>query len=172
MPDSYPGAFAITFPNGPGVCFDPVRGGINYIWDGEFVDLRPRWRTKQGEPARPIGEVFYRESEWQPMRGGTPDGPADFEFRGYALHDGYPEFHYSVGGRDVRERLTTLADGTLVRKFHVGAGAAPLWIRFEPQPDAAVSVRGLERDGATGCFSSRAGGEFAIEIRRGKGVLP
>src|SRR5690606_20771913 len=62
MPESHPGSFAITFPSGPGVCFDPVRGGINYIWDGDFVDLRPRWLTKQGEPPRIFGQVFYRET--------------------------------------------------------------------------------------------------------------
>jgi hypothetical protein len=172
MPDSYPGAFAITFPNGPSVCLDPVRGGINYVWDGEFVDLRPRWLTKQGEPARPMGEIFYRERQWQPLRAGTPDGPEDFEFLGYAWEGGYPEFHYRVGGRDVRERLAASPDGGLIRRFHIGAGAAPLWIRLESQADAEVVVRGLERDGSAACFPSRERGEFAIEIRRRKGVSP
>ena len=172
MPESYPGAFAITFPNGPGVCLDPVRGGINYLWDGDFVDLRPRWLTKQGEPARPFGDVFYREKQWQPLRAGAPDSPPDLEFRGYALHDGYPEFHYTVGGREVRERLTASAGGGLVRHFRVGAGSAPLWFHLEPQADADVLLRGLERDGHVASFSSKEEGEFTIEIRRRRGVLP
>jgi hypothetical protein len=166
MPEAYPGAFAITFPNGPGVCLDPVRGGINYIWNGDFVDLRPRWITKQGEPARIAGEVYYREQQWQPLRGGAPGRESDFQFRGYTLHDGYPEFHYEIDGREVHERLTSASDGGLQRRFRVGAGTTPLWLTLEPQPDAEVTVSGLERDGNVATFSSAAGGEFTIEIRR------
>lgn len=173
MPDAHPGAFAITLPNGPGVCLDPVRGGINYIWDGDFVDLRPRWITKVGEPARIFGEIFYRETGWQPLRAGAPGGEPDFRFRGYTLDEGLPEFHYEVGGRVVRERLASVAGGAgLVRRFRVGPGAVSLWLTLEPQPEAEVTVRGLERDGSLATFAQPAGGEFTIEIRRKPAVRP
>lgn len=174
MPESYPGSFAITFPNGPGVCFDPVRGGINYVWDGDFVDLRPRWLTKQGEPPRIFGEVFYREKAWQPLRGGAPDGAAEFQFRGYALQDGGPEFHYLVNGREVHETLRANGDGSgIVRQFRVGPGPRPLWVNLEPQPGADVVLHGLERDGAAAVFPATSAGGFRIEIRRrAGGVAP
>ena len=166
MPESYPGAFAITLPEGPGVCLDLVRGGINYIWAGDFVDLRPRWITKQGEPARIFGPVHYREREWQPFRAGSPDAAPDFEFQGYVIRNGTPEFHYRIGGRDVFE---TFSAGTgphsLVRRFRVAAGTTTLWLRLEPQTDAELVLHGLERDGNVASFSSRAAGEFTIEIR-------
>jgi hypothetical protein len=166
MPESYPGAFAITLPNGPGVCLDPVRGGINYLWNGDFVDLRPRWITKQGEPARIFGPIFYREKEWHPFRSGSPNAEPDFRFLGYTLHDGLPEFHYQIGGRDVHETLSPGREATtLLRRFRVGPGAAPLWLNLEPQPDAEVLVRGLDHDGNLASFTSSAGGEFTIEIR-------
>ena len=171
MPDSYPGAFAITLPNGPGVCLDPVRGGINFIWDGDFVDLRPRWLTKVGEPARVFGDVFYRETQWQPLRGGAPDAAPDFHLRGYTLRDGQVEFHYEIAGREVHERLSAGADGGLVRTFRVGPGRAALWLQLEPQPTAEVTVRGLSRDGDLASFTSTAAGEFAVEVRR-KAVVP
>ena len=167
MPDSFPGAFAITLPNGPSVCLDPVRGGINYIWDGDFVDLRPRWITKQGEPARIFGEIFYREKEWQPLRAGRPGGATELQFRGYILRDGYPEFQYEVGGRQISERITPGRDGSgIQRRFRVGPGSTPLWISLEPQTTAEVAVTGLERDGSLATFSAPTGGEFTIEIRR------
>lgn len=173
MPDSYPGAFAITLPNGPSLCLDPVRGGINYVWDGDFIDLRPRWITKQGEPARLFGEVFYEEKEWQPFRAGTPNAASALRFRGYTMSAGIPEFHYEIGGRDVYETFTPgSSPGSLLRTFRVGPGTAPLWLSLEPQTKSEVIVRGLERDGPLASFSSPAGGEFTIEIRRKASLTP
>ncbi|MBI4626961.1 MAG: hypothetical protein HY736_27535 [Verrucomicrobia bacterium] len=170
MPDAHPGSFAITLPNGPSVCLDPVRGGINYIWDGDFVDLRPRWLTKQGAPAGIFGEVFYREKTWQPLRLGAPNREPDFHFRGYTLRDGLPEFHYLIDGRDVYETIGPGKDGAgVLRRFRVGPGAGPLWLNLEPQPGAEISLRGLERDGDRVCFPSSATGEFTIEIHRKTG---
>ncbi|MFM7748924.1 MAG: hypothetical protein ACKPB0_00730, partial [Opitutaceae bacterium] len=101
LPESHPGAFAITFPEGVGVCLDPVRGGVNFAWEGDFVDLRPRWLTKQGAPARIFGPAFYTEKTWQPLRAGAPGANSSWRFRGYALRDGAPEFRYAVAGREV-----------------------------------------------------------------------
>ena len=173
MPEATPGSFAITLPNGPGLCLDPVRGGINYVWDGDFVDLRPRWITKEGAPARIFGDIFYREKAWQPMRAGAPGNPPDLQFRGYVLRDGVPEFHYVIGGRDVFETFASGREpGDLLRRFRVGPGTSPLWITLEPQANAEVVVSGLERDGARAVFTATAGGEFTLEIRRRKGVTP
>jgi hypothetical protein len=170
MPEATPGSFAITLPGGPGICLDPVRGGINYVWDGDFVDLRPRWITKEGAPARIFGGVFYREKEWQPLRAGAPGGPPDFQFRGYVLRDGVPEFHYVIGGRDVFETFAPGREpGDVLRRFRVGPGSPPLWVNLEPQTDSDVVVNGLERDGARAVFAATAGGEFTLEIRRRKG---
>ncbi|MSU49363.1 MAG: hypothetical protein EXS37_09805 [Opitutus sp.] len=170
MPDSYPGAIAIAFPNGPGVCLDPVRGGINYIWDGDFVDLRPRWLTKQGAPARIFGETFYREKLWQPLRLGAPGSEPNFHFRGYTLKADGPEFHYEIDGRDVFETIRALEDGKgIARHFRVSPGKQALWVNLEAQPGADVVARGVERDGNTCCFPSHAAGEFTIEIRRKTG---
>jgi hypothetical protein len=154
------------------VCFDPVRGGISYVWNGDFVDLRPRWLTKQGELARIFGDVFYREETFQPWRAGAPDGEPRFRFRGYTLHPQYPEFHYEIGGREVHEILTTTPEGGLLRRFRIGAGSTPLWLHLEPQPWADISVQGIERDGDVACFAATAPGEFTMEIRRKTVVAP
>jgi hypothetical protein len=167
MPESYPGAFAITFPEGVGVCLDPVRGGVNFAWEGDFVDLRPRWLTKQGAPARILGSVFYVEKAWQPLRAGSPGSGEGPRFRGYTLRDGVPEFHHEVGGRSVHETLRALPNGEgFVREFQVGAGNTPLWLTLEEQTGASVTVAGASCDGATVGFTSTSAGRFSVTIRR------
>lgn len=167
MPESRPGSFAIAFPEGIGVCLDPVRGGVNFAWEGDFVDLRPRWLTKQGAPARIFGPVFYQEKTWQPLRAGSPGSGDVARFRGYALREGAPEFHHEVGGRTVRETLRALPDGGgFVREFEVGTGNSPLWLSLEEQTGASVTVEGASRDGASVGFTSTSAGSFRVTVRR------
>jgi hypothetical protein len=52
-----------------------------------------------------------------------------------------------------------------VRQFRVAPGATTLWLRLEPQTNAEIVLRGLERDGNVASFPSHAAGEFTIEIR-------
>jgi hypothetical protein len=118
------------------------------------------------EPARIFGDVFYREKDWQPLRAAGAGETSALRFRGYTLAGGYPEFHYEVGGREVYERLTPGEDGGLRRSFRVEAGVAPLSITLEPQAEATVTLRGLQRDGNIATFASRTAGEFTIEIHR------
>lgn len=167
LPESHPGAFAITFPEGVGVCLDPVRGGVNFAWEGDFVDLRPRWLTKQGAPARIFGPAFYTEKAWQPLRAGAPGANSSWRFLGYALRDGAPEFRYTVAGREVAETLRALPDGTgFTRSFTVAAGQAPLWLNLEEQSLSEVRVEGAVRDGNAVAFTSADSGVFKITVRR------
>lgn len=174
LPESHPGAFAVTFPEGVGVCLDPVRGGVNFAWEGDFVDLRPRWLTKQGAPARIFGPVFYTEKTWQPLRAGAPGADSTWRFKGYVLRDGIPEFRYEVSGREVTETLRALPDGAgFTRSFTVAAGKEPLWLSLEEQRNAELIVEGAAHDGNTVAFTSPDSGGFKITVRRrGAVVVP
>ncbi|MEY3608058.1 MAG: hypothetical protein RLZZ447_846 [Verrucomicrobiota bacterium] len=172
MPDAHPGSFALTFPEGVGVNLDPVRGGINFLWAGEFADLRPRWLTKQGAPARLDGPVWYRESTepvWQTAAGGPA---ATWRFRGHATRAGAPEFDYEVAGRLVRERVAARPDGRgLIRQFTVGPGQQPLWLRLAPQAGVRIEVTGARREGEHAGFTAEAGGEFTVRLLRMDGEV-
>lgn len=173
MPESHPGAFAITFPEGVGVCLDPVRGGVNFAWEGDFVDLRPRWLTKQGAPARIFGEVFYSEKAWQPLRTGAPGAAPAWRFLGLTWREGTPEFRYSVASREITESLRALADGSgFTRTFTVTAGQAPLWLNLEEQSLSEVSVEGAVRDGNAVAFTAADSGVFKITVRRRGAAVP
>ena len=170
LPDAHPGSFALTFPEGVGACLDPVRGGLNYLWAGEFADLRPRWLTKQGAPARIDGPIWYRESAepaWRSQPGGIA---AAWQFRGHAEREGAPEFHYLVAGRAVTERLVATPDGrSLVRRFQVGPGASPVWLRLAPQAGVLIEVSGARHKADHAGFSGEAAGEFTVRLRRTDG---
>ncbi|MFZ9838843.1 MAG: hypothetical protein ACO3JJ_09955 [Opitutaceae bacterium] len=173
LPDAHPGSFALTLPEGVGACLDPVRGGLNYLWAGEFADLRPRWLTKQGAPARLDGPVWYRESAepaWRRQPGGAA---AAWQFRGHTEREGAPEFHSLVAGRTVTERLTAAPDGrSLLRRFQVGPGASPLWLRLVPQAGVVIEVSGARREADHAGFVGEAAGEFTVRLRRTDGEAP
>jgi hypothetical protein len=180
MADSFPGALAICFPGGPSLCFDTVRGGINYIWDGDFVDLRHWWTGRHGDPlrsfaARISGDVFYREGSMSPaFHLGSSDDQTVYHFRGYRLKkDGYPELSYTVGGRGVTEELHPVGDGIGVEcTFTVEAGPRPLWIRLPAGSKAGIGVSGAVLDGDFVRFDATDAGTFAVTFRGKEGLAP
>lgn len=166
LPEAHPGAFAVTFPQGPGLCYDPVRGGMNYIWDGGFADLRPRWITKRGSPVAFAGDVFYREQTEFSLRSDRGRLP-EYQFLGYKMAAGFPEFRFRLDGREIRETLKPSPRGTgVVRHFQV-EGDAPLWLRLDEQPDAEIQVTGaIRQEGWIHYPGEAGGGEFTVVIRR------
>ncbi len=128
--DAAPSSFAIGLPGGVSFCFDPVRGGVSYVWKGGFVDLTPA-RPGPGKFINPVklqGPVVYQETGSAPLRRGDPARPPVVEFNGYTLRDDAVEFRYTLDGVAVREEIRARADGAaLIRRFHVGAAADAKW---------------------------------------------
>jgi type 1 glutamine amidotransferase len=180
MPDAFPGALAVCFPGGPSLCYDTVRGGIDYIWTGDYVDLHPWWTARHGEPLRAFtarfwGEVFYRDKVTATaVHIGTKATFAPYHFLGYRLSkSGNPQISYSVDGRKVTEDLAAVGDGLgVVRTIHVSAGPGPLWLRVNGRTNAMISLSGAERDGDLVRFDSASEGEFTVTIRKGEGEVP
>jgi hypothetical protein len=128
--DASPSSFAIGLPGGVNICFDPVRGGVSYIWKGGFVDLTPA-RPGTGKfihPVKLLGPVVYQETGFAPLRRGDPTRPPVVEFTGYTLRDDTVEFRYTIDGVPVREELRARADGSaLTRRFKIEGGADATW---------------------------------------------
>jgi hypothetical protein len=128
--DASPSSFAIGLPGGVNFCFDPVRGGVNYVWKGGFVDLAPA-RPGPGKfisAVKLLGPVVYQESGVAPLRRGDPARAPTVEFTGYSLRDDAIEFRYNVDGTAVREELRANTDGSaLIRRFHVEGGGDAKW---------------------------------------------
>ncbi len=127
-----PSSFAVALPGGVNFCFDPVRGGVSYVWTGGFVDLEPM-RPGPGKFIRPAGlggPLVHREEGPAPLRRGDPAKVPEVIFTGYALRDDAIEFRYTVDGAAVLEEVRVkLGGGALVRVFHFPAGNDTRWWR-------------------------------------------
>src|SRR5688572_2556404 len=111
MPDCGPSSFAVALRSDLGFSFDPGRGGVNYVWQGEFVDLAPTWRAKINKPAEIKGAIVYRESARYPLRLGARTNEPKFEFKGYILLPDAVEFHYLLDDVFVREEIRATPHG-------------------------------------------------------------
>jgi hypothetical protein len=153
LPDAGPSSFAIALPGGVNFCFDPVRGGVSYVWTGNFVDLAPM-RPGTGKfikPANLLGPVVYREAGAIPLRRGDPTRVPTFKFSGYTLRDNAVEFRYTIDGTPVREEIRARpGGGGLERHFQFEGGADAKWWHVV--------------DGKPATELKRAGDSFVLEI--------
>ncbi|MBI4626465.1 MAG: hypothetical protein HY736_25005 [Verrucomicrobia bacterium] len=165
MPECGPSSFAVALGPSLGLSYDPGRGGVNYVWQGEFVDLDPTWRTKINKPAELRGTIVYRESVRYPLRLGGTGRPPRFEFRGYVLLPGAVEFHYLLDGVFVREEIRASASGRgLVRRFQVDDPAGPWSYAIDPQPKVNVSSpEGAWNEARTALTAPRSR-EFSLHL--------
>ncbi len=143
LPEAHAGSFAFGLPGGVNVCYDPVRGGVNYIWTGGFIDLTNiRPVNKLIKAADLLGPVVHREAGPAPLRRGDAARVPVLEFAGYTLRPGAVELRYTVDGVPVREELRAAPDGrALVRTFRFDRTGADSrwWFVVDGQPPRAVT---------------------------------
>ena len=142
LPDAHAGSFAFGLPGGVNVCYDPVRGGVNYVWTGGFIDLtNVRPINKLIKAAALLGPVVYRESGSLPLRRGDATRAPVVEFKGYTLRDSAVELRYTVDGVPVAEELRAAPDRrALLRTFRFDRTAADAqwWFVVEGRPAQAI----------------------------------
>lgn len=158
LPDARAGSFAFGLPGGVNICYDPVRGGVNYAWTGGFLDIADvRPVNKLIKAAKVLGPVVYRETGASPLRRGDAAREPVVEFKGYTLRDSAVELRYTVDGAPVAETLSALPNAAgFKRTFRFDrAGADAKWLYvIAGQPATA-----LTRDAA---------GTFTLETLFGK----
>jgi hypothetical protein len=166
MPEAGPSSFAVGLGKEFGFCYDPGRGGINYIWSGAFVDLSPTWQGKINKPATIRGEIIYRETGGVPLRLNRPTAAPNYTFRGYAYIPGGIEFHYSIDGIAVREEITPTTDPVgILRRFHL-SDRCEEWQLTVPPGSKVFSAEG-KWDPAVQAFVGRGTREFSVRIDLG-----
>lgn len=133
MPETSTRAIAVGLPGGVSYVFDAGRGRLAYAWSGDFLDVRPVWTNRGGDPAIVLGTRFWQAPSFFPWAVSDGDGYPDWEelardpalvdplpgeslppqprriwFRGYSVDArGYPSFRVEwVADRGDRFQIT------------------------------------------------------------------
>lgn len=155
------------FPNGVSFCYDPVRGGLSYVWQGGFADLTPAWPEvgKFVKPVKLLGQIVYRESGMSPLRRGDPSRPPAVHFMGYRLLGQAVEFRYTVDGVAVREEISAATGRQLVRRFRIDENDSDArWWYVPGTIDGQLSSPALERENNGFLLEAGQAREFVLEI--------
>jgi hypothetical protein len=140
MPDAGPAAIAVSLPNQLSYCWDAGSCRLRYAWQGEFLDPKDYFDKKAEKYAKIMGTIFYRDKTTYPLKFSTDKNPV-VDFKGYKLIDRYPEFHYTIDGRDVYELIKPKEDGSgLIRSFKVPEATQPLYFVFDNNDGAEYTT--------------------------------
>ncbi len=110
-----PAAIGVNFGEALSYCWDTVECRLMYVWTGDFLDMSVYWGSGAGGGRkgfdyvpRMLGNLRFKTQGTHPVNANfnpAQPNPAP-RFRGYRMIDGKPEFHYTVGGLSVRERIS------------------------------------------------------------------
>jgi hypothetical protein len=168
LPNARPSAMAIGFTDGVNCCYDPVRGGLSYAWEGGFIDLesvRPGM-GKAIKPAKLLGPLRYEESGDAPLRHGDPTHVPKIAFKGYRLLRDAIELTYELDGVRVQELVAPRPDGRgIVRTLHPdpAAGGGAWWYLPGATKGGELRAPGGRPDAGGYRFEGESGG-FTLEI--------
>ncbi|RAJ92589.1 azurin [Larkinella arboricola] len=133
MPDASPAAIAVSLPHDVSYCWDAGTCRLRYAWEGGFLDQTKLWPGKGDTEAKLVGTVFFRDKTAYPIQIGADKQTPAVDFKGYQLIDRYPEFHYTVDGVDVYERIQAKGDASgLVRTFKIPKAEKTILFITEP----------------------------------------
>ncbi len=143
MPEATPAAIAVGLPGGLSYCFDAGSRRLLYAWRGGFLNLEATLQKKTGDDGFTLtpqipGTRFFRSTRF-PFRLADSGRLPETRFKGYRLRDGVPEFHYSVGGAEVFERIRPGATEDGLRwEFRIEGVQVPL--RFDAGVEGPVRI--------------------------------
>lgn len=170
LPESGPASIAVGFEDGESYDFDAGDAYLRYAWSGGFVDNVRHWVGNGNAYTDLKGEVYYRSSVGFPLRVGSRQDAEKVKFLGYRLVEGgLPEFHYTVDGADVREKVTRRPGGKgLVRTFTIQT-TEPVRFLTGPNDGATLQSSAGRWSGGTLELTAAQAKQFTITMVPGAG---
>ncbi len=71
-------AIAVGYPGGVSASFDAHNCRLTYAWSGQFLDARPVWDGRGGNPAKLMGAKFWTAPPGCPIAASSSSEPPDF----------------------------------------------------------------------------------------------
>jgi mono/diheme cytochrome c family protein len=131
---------SVGLPGRINYTFDAEHVMFRTAWRGGFLDMSGDWDGRGGNPVRILGQRFYSQAI-APLRIGDADKDSPRVFKGYELKEKIPTFIYTVGGVEVRERITALENGVgIVRTFELDPGNKTVYFEATDQAEATISI--------------------------------
>jgi mono/diheme cytochrome c family protein len=131
---------SVGLPEMMNYTFDADHVMFREAWSGPFLDMTGDWNDRGGNPVRILGQRFYSQAA-NPIHIGSPDSDEPRVFKAYELKDKIPTFTYTVGGVEVRERITAMENGVgIVRNFEVDSNDKPVYFTAVDDPGTTLSI--------------------------------
>ncbi|MBA3938572.1 MAG: hypothetical protein H0X38_14025 [Planctomycetes bacterium] len=172
MPEAGPAALAIALPGELNCCWDAGACRLRYVWTGGFVDNHAYWKGNGNGKAKLLGTRTFTADDGAPLRFAAGAVP-QVRFRGYALVQRYPEFHYELDGATVAETLREAEGGKVLTQHYVVTTDKPLL--YVVAKDAAArfsSSAGDFADGVLHITPAAGTAVFTITLRAGAETKP
>jgi len=139
MPEAGPAAIAVALRGGQNFCWDAGECRLRYAWQGAFVDGNDHWLSNGLKRAVVSATPWWRASRGGfPWRlGGAVEAAPAVKFLGYATDADGPEFHYTINGVEIFEKIAPRSDAPgLSLRLRVRAAAGPVFYRALGEPGA------------------------------------
>jgi uncharacterized cupredoxin-like copper-binding protein len=138
MRDSGPASIAVALPGGQNYCWDAGTCRLRYAWRGSFVNPEPHWRGNGDAFAEVKGTIYYRPGVFPLRFGDVKKVPTELRFRGFNVVEKCPEFHYNVGGVEVRELIKPAHHGGIEATYTISGNKSVVF--FVTEQGAGVEV--------------------------------
>lgn len=132
MRDSGPASIAVALPGGQSYCWDAGACRLRYAWRGGFVDPTPYWKGNGDAFAEVQGTIYYRPTAFPLRFGDAKKVSTEVRFRGFNVVEKYPQFHYNVGGVEVRELIKPAHHGGIEATYQLTGAKGTVYFVVEP----------------------------------------
>lgn len=124
-------SIAVHLPNQLSYCWDTELCQLRYAWEGEFLDNSDLWHGHKNAYAKILGTIFFRDQVISPIRFMDAETAPSVVYKGYNIRNRYPEFHYTVAGKDVYELIKEHPEKKgLIRTIRIPGATEPVWFLF------------------------------------------
>ncbi len=163
MPDSNAASVAIMLPGDINLCWDAAACRPRYVWRGGGVDISAYWKGNGAGRVKLVGDKVWSAGAEHPLHFSKGKDPA-VAFKGYALVQGYPEFHYTIDGVLVKELLKESDGGKgLIQSFTVDSDKPLLYVVDAAQATLFSSSAGAFKDGTLN-VPAKIGRSFTVTL--------